>query len=446
MATLTKQGQVQYQGGEMLPAVGTDAYNQSLSGIIPNVPAKMSASDLGNGSTAYTPPVNNKSAQTGLSVANTALAENITSSQEQAQAEQTAPKNDRSGILASIKAGIDQLRGKGDRTAELNQEEGTFQKKQQATKLEGDYISKQRAYDKQIEKIRENKGGMLESAVEAEVANVERQKNSELADISIQYKIANGAYTDAVEIVNAKVAAEFEPIQNEIDSLSNLYQLYADDLTESEKIQVQANIQEKQSALDYQRQLARDKTLHQYQLSEIAYRNSFEDKPTPSSASVSSTVNQIDSVNGLLANTAGLAAAVGTTGIFGRGGLVRGAVGKKQEFTAGIQQLTSQLTLDNLIAAKGRGATFGALSEGELNILAGGATKLNTWAKKDKDGNIIGFKTTEANVRRELDTINNFAKKDYIIKGGKPEDVGAVTMPNGAIVVKNSDGTITQLN
>jgi hypothetical protein len=272
MATLTKQGQVQYQGGEMLPAVGTDAYNQSLSGIIPNVPAKMSASDLGNGSTAYTPPVNNKSAQTGLSVANTALAENITSSQEQAQAEQTAPKNDRSGILASIKAGIDQLRGKGDRTAELNQEEGTFQKKQLATKLEGDYISKQRAYDKQIEKIRENKGGMLDSAVEAEVANVERQKNSELADISIQYKIANGAYTDAVSIVDAKVNAEFEPIENEIKAYENLYQLYGDDLTESEKTQVEANIQAKRDDLDYQRQIARDKTLHQYQLSEIAAR------------------------------------------------------------------------------------------------------------------------------------------------------------------------------
>ena len=36
------------------------------------------------------------------------------------------------------------------------------------------------------------------------------------------------------------------------------------------------------------------------------------------------------------------------------------SIGAKQDFTAGVQQLTSQLTLDNLINAKAKGALAGA--------------------------------------------------------------------------------------
>jgi hypothetical protein len=155
--------------------------------------------------------------------------------------------------------------------------------------------------------------------------------------------------------------------------------------------------------------------------------------------------NQIDAVNGILANTKGLQAAVGTTSLFGRGGNYD--VGSSRgKFLADTQQLISQLTLDNLINAKAKGATFGALSEGELKLLAAGATTLTRYAKTDKSGNITAFKTSEKNVKKELDTIANFAKKDFILKGGDPASVGAEVMPNGAVVVKNSDGTITQLN
>lgn len=146
---------------------------------------------------------------------------------------------------------------------------------------------------------------------------------------------------------------------------------------------------------------------------------------------------------GDLLNKAKSPSSVGVGSNFLRNALVFGS--KKSDFIAGINQLTSQLTLDSLTRAKAAGATFGALSEGELGILAGSATKLNSWAIKDKNGNITGYNTSGKSFNAELDKINNFAKLDYIYKGGNPEDVGVKTMPDGTHWTQNSDGSMTQL-
>lgn len=119
--------------------------------------------------------------------------------------------------------------------------------------------------------------------------------------------------------------------------------------------------------------------------------------------------------------------------------------GGKTNFIAGVQQLSDQLKLDKLTQAKAQGATFGALSDNELRVIASAATKIGTWAIKDKDENVIGYNANEATFKAELDKINNFAKLDYIIKGGNPEDVKAKRMPDNTVWTVNSDGTRTQL-
>lgn len=155
--------------------------------------------------------------------------------------------------------------------------------------------------------------------------------------------------------------------------------------------------------------------------------------------------NNINLITGL-ASDKYLNSAVGPNTI-ARTSFVKNAfTGGKNNFIAGVEQLRSQLTLDSLVNAKARGATFGALSEGELKTLQASGSKLATWAIKDKDGNITGYNASEVDFKRELDKINNFAKLDYLIKGGSPEDVGAKQMEDGSIWVLNSDGTYTQLN
>ena len=119
--------------------------------------------------------------------------------------------------------------------------------------------------------------------------------------------------------------------------------------------------------------------------------------------------------------------------------------GKQQEFISSTEQLRSQLSLDSLINAKKQGATFGALSDTEMRILSSSASKLGTWAINDGNGNIVGYNTTEDNFRKEMDKINNFAKLDYLLKGGKAEDINVKLMPDGHYVSQNSDGTFTQI-
>ena len=119
--------------------------------------------------------------------------------------------------------------------------------------------------------------------------------------------------------------------------------------------------------------------------------------------------------------------------------------GAEQDFIGSVEQLRSNLNLDSLIDAKSRGATFGALSDQELKVLSNAATKIGQWAIKDSNGNVVGYNVSQGAFKKELEKINNFAKLDYIIKGGDPMDVNAQMQSDGSIWVKNSDGTLTKI-
>ena len=115
----------------------------------------------------------------------------------------------------------------------------------------------------------------------------------------------------------------------------------------------------------------------------------------------------------------GLAGSVGAYGI-SRFTPLTPDKGARQDFKATIHQLTSELTLDNLINAKAKGATFGALSEGELGLLAKSASKINDWEVKDEKGNGTGvWEIDEASFLAEVAKIKEFAELDKAKKSGQ---------------------------
>jgi hypothetical protein len=152
----------------------------------------------------------------------------------------------------------------------------------------------------------------------------------------------------------------------------------------------------------------------------------------------------IDSVSSLL-NDKNIRTAVGPTGIarFIGAGWDR-LTGGRQNFIGSVEQIRSNLNLESLIGAKERGATFGALSDQELQVLSNSATKIGAWAKKDKNGNVVAYNASEKDFKKELEKINNYAKLDYILKGGDPTSVG-IQYEGGHYYTKNIDGTITEL-
>ena len=110
--------------------------------------------------------------------------------------------------------------------------------------------------------------------------------------------------------------------------------------------------------------------------------------------------------------------------------------GQKQDFIASVEQLVSGLSLDALIEAKERGATFGALSEGEMQILASSASKIGTW-KVTKDGNVTGYNTSQSAFKKELDNINRM-----LSRGLSPD---RQTMPDGTVWEEQSNGDFKQI-
>lgn len=155
------------------------------------------------------------------------------------------------------------------------------------------------------------------------------------------------------------------------------------------------------------------------------------------------TKSNIETIDGLK-NSPGLNNAVGS-GFkwFSRQGTP--LTGSKSDFIADVEKMTSQLTLENLVNAKAKGATFGALSEGEMRVLEASASKIGTWRQTNKDGKVVGYKASEKSFKKELDTISNFAKLDYILKGGSPSDVNVQQTTDGHLWSINSDGSMTQI-
>lgn len=103
--------------------------------------------------------------------------------------------------------------------------------------------------------------------------------------------------------------------------------------------------------------------------------------------------------------------------------------GRQQDFIAGVEQLIQQETIDKLVQSKAAGATYGALSDGEREMLANSASKVGTWRILDKKGKVVGYNISEASLKKELDNIKRLAELardriqgDSVIEDGISED------------------------
>lgn len=92
--------------------------------------------------------------------------------------------------------------------------------------------------------------------------------------------------------------------------------------------------------------------------------------------------------------------------------------GGKQNFIADIQNLTSKETLDNLIAIKQAGGTFGSLTEKELDMLINSATKIGRWEMTDENGQVTGYKVGQKAFNDELSRLQGLAEKAIVKAGG----------------------------
>lgn len=100
-----------------------------------------------------------------------------------------------------------------------------------------------------------------------------------------------------------------------------------------------------------------------------------------------STIQKVKDLGDILLMP-GFENAVGASGL-GRFSIDEGLTANKKEFIAAVDSVLSDLTLESLLQAKADGATFGALTQEELRILAASASRLNSPTARDKNGEFI---------------------------------------------------------
>ena len=368
-----------YQGGEALPTIGSTGYNEvlKLSGFQPsNV---LDAGNLTQGTSTPTfnfQPVN--SASTNLSAQVGSVINGISTAPTATATPTAQPVTDRNTILERLYSLIGMQGEQTGRTADIQEEVGLFKKQEALTKLENDITARAKAWDDQVKELEKNKEGLSDQGLQIRRNALLKDKNSELADLSIQYKVANDDVQGALALAEAKVASEFEPIANEIEALKGLYTLYENDLTESEKVLLQDQIDSKnrEAQLGFDKELARYKA--ELDLSLFGAKNIIETGATVKTG----TTDILTAVNDLLTSP-GLSNISGIGGQFFGGIAGKGAVAKNR-----YKQLKGLLSLENRQKLKGSGA----ISDFEFKVL-------------EQASSALGRNLSDSDFRTELEKI-----------------------------------------
>lgn len=440
-------------------------------------------------------------------------------------------------LISQIQKDIEALRGKGEREAELDKLYKVEQRQKELDAIRAEKLTRDRYYENQLRDM-QDRGGGLEMGLQGEMDTLQRNRNRELADISIREAVALQDFNTATAIVEKKLKAEFEPIQNEITNLSNLYGLMQNDMSESEQMQAQAIINDKASSKTYAMNSA-----------SAAYEMLFNSGAvTPDRLAIISDgikaatdaisagkspmqgVNQIYSaLDGVISPTeksmmlqeaqlawdkekyyAGLRAeAAKTTAetltkekeamtqaeygllmekkkqdlidqLIDENGNpihqgIKATVGSydwslnpwddtrtsfwtkdkeaQTEFVGLVDQLTAGLTLNELINAKANGATFGALSIPELQLLSNAATIINQAriTEKGADGETlvtVGYKLSEADFAKELGVIRYYSdlavkrRQEGVFSSDEISTIDTMTSGTGTTTVPVVDGSL----
>ena len=147
---------------------------------------------------------------------------------------------------------------------QIKTEVGFNEKQKRAQGLQNDILRLQEIRSKQIEQLEKNPEGMFGGAL-ASTINKQLDKNSkELAKLNLEYRLANEDYAGAQQAVTDRLADIKDQQTYELQVFNTMYDFLQNDLTESEKLQMQANNELNQ--LQYQAQMKQEEDLYNYQI------------------------------------------------------------------------------------------------------------------------------------------------------------------------------------
>lgn len=214
----------------------------SVDAFIAANPAPVITSEsLGNVQPYNIPPANTKPTTGNLGMANNSATGTI-----KADASYTPPVNaEKEKANKGLSALISKISGQAEEATQINQDEGILEKKQKATAISTELDVLDKSFRDEVAAIRENPEGKFGGAVEQDVAKAQDRYENRRANISLAYKVAYGDYQGAQEIANEKINALKDQNAQSLQAYQLLTNAINNDLTESEKLIVQANIDQK---------------------------------------------------------------------------------------------------------------------------------------------------------------------------------------------------------
>ncbi len=94
-----------------------------------------------------------------------------------------------------------------------------------------------------VEKMQnENPTGEFGGARAAEIAKFQREGNANLANLAVIAQSSQGLLSAAQKTIDDKISAQFQPITDQIDFLTKFANVNNNDLTDSQKTQITANV------------------------------------------------------------------------------------------------------------------------------------------------------------------------------------------------------------
>lgn len=208
------------------------------------VNSTISASDLSNTKSLVVPPlVSDNTASNNLNTTNSIQSSQATADiKTNTSTSNQTPTSDTKTVKDKLLSLIGMQGDKTQFTSDLQNQQDIVGKTQALNKVNNDILLTTQAYDNQIKELRKNDVGAVGGGVSSAITELTRKKNEDLANLNIIKAVSLNDLNTANDIIDKKVTAKFEPIDNQIKSYQNLYTLLQNDLSESEKAIVESNL------------------------------------------------------------------------------------------------------------------------------------------------------------------------------------------------------------
>lgn len=216
-----------------------------IDGTTPKVQSTpINASIIGTTTPLSIPQSTPTAAQNTLAASNASATQPTNTAPIEPAATTDTTANSRQPLLDQIKSLIGVETTKGTVSSNLEDQQDIAGKTQAVNDINNKILTTGRGYDEQIKNLSKNGTG-YNGGNEVAIADLNRQKNEDLANLSIIKSTTLGDLDTANTIVKQKLDAEFEPIEANIKNYEDLYNLSSNDLTDSEKLTIQTQIDQK---------------------------------------------------------------------------------------------------------------------------------------------------------------------------------------------------------